>query len=87
MTPGVDQFQAGGVDQFQSGGIRAVGLLGLEHVDTITARNNLAQTLYAQGDVSAARASGGSSGDQPARSRGENDPRTLRAQRNLADIP
>jgi Flp pilus assembly protein TadD len=59
-------------------------VLGKEHPDTLTAMNNLAGTLYAQGDLAGARKLQVLAASR--RVLGEEHPDTLRAMNNLAQM-
>ncbi len=61
-------------------------LLGEEHPDTLTAMNNLAQTLNAQGDLAGARKLEEQALAASRRLPGEEHPDTLRAMNNLAQM-
>ena len=59
-------------------------LLGKEHPDTLTAMNNLAGTLYAQGDLAGARKFQEQVLEALGRLLGKEHPDTLSAMNNLA---
>ncbi len=62
----------------------AMRSLGPDHPDTLTAMNNLAETLRAQGDLEGARAQQGRVLEVSRRVQGEEHPDTLTAMGNLA---
>ncbi len=59
-------------------------LLGKEHPNTLTSMNNLAQTLYAQGDLAGARKLQEQVLEARARLLGKEHPNTLTSMNNLA---
>ena len=59
-------------------------LLGKEHPDTLTSMNNLAQTLYAQGDLARAHELQEQVVEAMARLLGKEHPNTLTSMNNLA---
>src|SRR5574337_122851 len=63
----------------------ATEVLGEDHPDTLTAKNNLAETLCAQGDLAGARTLHGAVLAARRRVLGENHPNTLNSMNNLAE--
>jgi hypothetical protein len=61
-------------------------LLGKEHPDTLTAMSNLAQTLYAQGDLAGARKLEEQVLEARGRLLGKEHPDTLTSMNNLASL-
>ena len=61
-------------------------LLGKEHPDTLTSMNNLAQTLYAQGDLAGARKLQEQVLEAMTRLLGKEHPNTLTSMLNLAQM-